>query len=126
MIGGYKQLTHRSVVTLTFLPSLLQPRAIPLSHTSSFSSLDLAATGEGEAEIAMLPLHNRTSAHTASRPPPGFVTKLAGALAKEFEYLLKWELPMNTLVEFNEVGKCICPICVPGLGPIHLNTSNSY
>lgn len=78
-------------------------------HSSSCSSLDLVGTKAGaqakETDCAGLALPLPVPSHTASTPPPGFVTKLVGALAREFEYLLRWELPMSTFVEFNEVGE---------------------
>jgi len=71
------------VVRLTILPSLARPKApdIDFSSTSSIASFDLNAIPHGS-----------------------FLSRLAVSLAYEFEYLLHWDLPISTMVEFNEVG----------------------
>lgn len=115
-------LTYR-VITLTILPALLASPPTRLDpHPASFHSLDLEALesdplanpsptqGLGDqrrpsatsgSEDVYLPLPIQTHDTSAKG---GFVGKLVGAIAREFEYLLRWELPISTMVEFNEVG----------------------
>lgn len=112
------------VITLTILPALLASPPTRLDpHPASFHSLDLEALesdplanpsptqGLGDqrrpsatsgSEDVYLPLPIQTHDTSAKG---GFVGKLVGAIAREFEYLLRWELPISTMVEFNEVGK---------------------
>jgi hypothetical protein len=83
---GEARLTCSSVITLTLLPSLVKPRSVqsvPLSTSDSSSSLDS--------------LDVSTSA--------SLLGSLVTCLASEFEGLFRWDLRMNTVVEFNEVGE---------------------
>lgn len=45
----------------------------------------------------------------AGIPPPSLLRRLAQSLAEEFDYLLHWDLPISTMVEFNEVGRSPYP-----------------
>lgn len=40
----------------------------------------------------------------SSLPAPSFARRLVGTLANELDLVLKWELPLTTVVEINEVG----------------------
>jgi hypothetical protein len=73
-------------ITLTILPSLSSRRP------SSVPSTPMTSTSY---EMPM---------PTAGIPPASFLRRLAQGLAEEFDYLLHWDLPISTMVEFNEVG----------------------
>ncbi|ORY30029.1 hypothetical protein BCR39DRAFT_530729 [Naematelia encephala] len=78
------------VISLTIFPTLI-------GRQRSESALDLGLVSYSTSPSPSLDL-------TASSQS-GFVTRLFQALASEFDYMLKWELPVSTMVEFNEVGK---------------------
>jgi hypothetical protein len=78
-----------STITLTLLPSLS-------SRHNSISSIP--------SSPATYATDDTPSPLQARLPNPAFLTRLAQSLAEEFDYLLHWDLPISTLVEFNEVG----------------------
>jgi hypothetical protein len=83
-----------STITLTLLPSLS-------SRHNSISSIPSSPATYATDETPS-PLQARL-------PNPAFLTRLAQSLAEEFDYLLHWDLPISTLVEFNEVGMSPSP-----------------
>lgn len=70
-----------SVISLTLFPSILKRRS-GIPDTPSVDSVSSALE------------HPRT-----------FVRTLAESVLHEFEFLMHWDLPVSTIVEFNEVGK---------------------
>lgn len=99
------KLTH-SVITLTFLPSLLPAPHFPHIHPSrslsrSSSLSDSTTPSESQPEHQLADLAGQL---TARLPPRSFSARLAGAVGREFGGLLVWELPVTTMVQFNEVG----------------------
>lgn len=100
------------MITLTLLPALLAAPPRVRSEPSSIHSPDLdvsptaarrpSGTSGSDDLFHLLPLPIQASAYAHNA---GFVGKLVGAIAREFGGLLKWELHVSTMVEFNEVGK---------------------
>ena len=91
-----------STISLTLFPSLSKRRTTDslLSYSPSFSTL---------------PSLDGEPGSISSQSSPSFLSRLIGALAEEFDYFLHWDLPLSTIVEFNEVGQysfllgnCIC------------------
>jgi hypothetical protein len=78
-----------STITLTLLPSLSSRHNTSSSIPSSPATY---ATDETPSPLQ------------ARLPNPAFLTRLAQSLVEEFDYVLHWDLPISTLVEFNEVG----------------------
>jgi hypothetical protein len=74
--------TPCSVVSLHLFPSILR-RQSPHHHLMSPTE----------------------STDSLSEPPLSFVHSLAASVLREFDFLLHWDLPISTIVEFNEVGK---------------------
>lgn len=75
-----------SVVSLTLFPSLSRRRIDPESLLRSSASSD--------------------SIHSLDLvPPKSFSGRVVNAIADEFDYLLRWDLPVSTIVHFNESGK---------------------
>jgi len=75
-----------SVISLSLFPSLISDVERPQSQLSSMLSLASARSDETAA-------------------PPSFSRRLAAVLADEFHYLLQWDLPISTVVHFNETGE---------------------
>lgn len=70
-----------SVISLTLFPSIIKPRMNTLSPNVSTDSL---------------------SSTYASR---SYLHSIVASVLQEFDFLLHWDLPVSTIVEFNEVGK---------------------
>jgi hypothetical protein len=55
------------------------------------------------------PLNNLTPMQSSDSlvpaPQRGFILRLAESMLREFDFLLHWDLPVSTIIEFNEVGK---------------------
>jgi hypothetical protein len=75
-----------SVVSLTLFPSLIG------RHAHADQSLLRAVSNDSMPSLDIA-------------PPKSFSGRLVTALADEFDYLLRWELPVSTIVHFNELGK---------------------
>lgn len=71
----------RSVISLTLFPSIIKPRMNSLSPNVSTDSL------------------NSTYASRS------YLYSIVASVLQEFDFLLHWDLPVSTIVEFNEVGK---------------------
>ena len=84
-----------STITLTLLPSLS-------SRHNTISSIPSSPATYATDETPS-PLQARL-------PNPVFLTRLAQSLAEEFDYLLHWDLPISTLIEFNVVGMSPCQL----------------
>lgn len=81
---GYHIALIDHVISLSLFPSIIKrpsPRGLvtPTDSTDSLATLDL--------------------------PQRSFVYSLVASLLSEFDFLLRWNLPVSTIVEFNEVGK---------------------
>jgi hypothetical protein len=97
------------VISLTLFPTLTHhPRIrIPtplLSSLPSFASLDFDTDANPALQIAHQSVRGR--AEDEPMPPRTFGARLAGAVGREFGHLVRWELPISTVVQFNEVGTC--------------------
>nr|XP_031861029.1 uncharacterized protein CI109_003389 [Kwoniella shandongensis]KAA5528101.1 hypothetical protein CI109_003389 [Kwoniella shandongensis] len=90
---GYHLAMIEHVITLTLFPSVTKPRN-PLGSISSRNSFASLPSAEGPI-----------GAGGASGPSASFSRRLMACLATEFEGLLHWDLPISTMVQFNEVGK---------------------
>ncbi|ORX33392.1 hypothetical protein BD324DRAFT_639939 [Kockovaella imperatae] len=90
---GYHLALIDHTITLTLFPSL-STRTHSDSLLSRSPSLDSLVSSDDDLMDLASPDSN-----------PTFLRRLVGALADEFEYLLHWDLPVSTIVEFNEVGK---------------------
>lgn len=88
-------LTRSSVITLTLFPTLLRLRIDPYEPASVPSS------------IASSPRSLELPLPTSAIRAPSFIRRLAAAVADELEYLLHWDLPISTMVYFNEVGESL-------------------
>lgn len=69
------------MISLTLFPSIIKPRQTGLSPEVSTDSL--------------------SSAYTS----PSYLHSIVASVIQEFDFLLHWDLPVSTIVEFNEVGK---------------------
>lgn len=74
-----------SVVSLTLFPSIIRR---PSNHLLTPHLLSPAE-----------------STDSLTGEPRSFVHSLAASVLREFDFLLHWDLPISTIVEFNEVGK---------------------
>lgn len=99
---------NRSVITLTLLPIITHPPHIHLNATTqlqssqpSFASLELAAEVEPGLRIT-IPSAFKEAEEAPSR---SFSERLVSALGREVGFLGRWELPITTIVQFNEVGQ---------------------
>ncbi|KAK8869475.1 hypothetical protein IAR55_000039 [Kwoniella newhampshirensis] len=88
---GYHLAMIEHVITLTLFPSISTPRN-PLDPISSRNS------------YASLPSNLKTAGHGGGASA-SFSRRLVAGLATEFDGLLQWDLPISTMVQFNEVGK---------------------
>ncbi|ADV25427.1 Hypothetical Protein CGB_M0370C [Cryptococcus gattii WM276] len=94
---GYHLAMIDHIISLHLLPSVTRPLS---SESTTPSSLSLSSP---------LSTPSPSSAHLpgvlSSLPAPSFARRLVGTLANELDLVLKWELPLTTVVEINEVGK---------------------
>ncbi|WVQ92306.1 hypothetical protein IAS59_006115 [Cryptococcus gattii] len=96
-VDGYHLAMIDHIISLHLLPSVTRPLS---SESTTPSSLSLSSP---------LSTPSPSSAHLpgvlSSLPAPSFARRLVGTLANELDLVLKWELPLTTVVEINEVGK---------------------
>ncbi|BEJ12309.1 hypothetical protein CspHIS471_0207690 [Cutaneotrichosporon sp. HIS471] len=77
---GYHIALIDHVISLTLFPTVIKR---PLTNLTPLRSSDSLIHG----------------------PPRGFILRLAESVLREFDFLLHWDLPVSTIIEFNEVGK---------------------
>ncbi|WVO24899.1 uncharacterized protein IAS62_006279 [Cryptococcus decagattii] len=94
---GYHLAMIDHIISFHLFPSVSRPLS---SESTTPSSLSFSSP---------LSTPSPSSAHLpgvlSSLPAPSFARRLVGTLANELDLVLKWELPLTTVVEINEVGK---------------------
>lgn len=85
---GYHIALIDHVVSLSLFPSVIKRLSPPHGHGHHLT-----------------PTESTDSLATLDAPPRSFVSSLAASVLHEFDFLLRWDLPVSTIVEFNEVGK---------------------
>ncbi|WVQ86174.1 hypothetical protein IAT38_008342 [Cryptococcus sp. DSM 104549] len=100
------------VISLTFLPALstrhlYTPSASYLSFPDASTTASFTQPNTTPSLFAPSPASLPGGPHSAlaSTRAPSFTRRLAACLLSEFEGVLHWDLPMTTMVQFNEVGK---------------------